>query len=179
MTNLKLVRDLALSCGFTYVGALDPETIVPRIEVRESCATNKCHAYDKNWSCPPGCGTLEECTNIIRQYSTGLILQTFGRLEDHFDFESMDAINMRHRDNIARFADEVRKQYPDALVFGDGCCTRCKECTYPDAPCRFPEKMTSSMEAFGMFVSEVCMKNDLPYYYGENTLTYVGCVLFK
>jgi hypothetical protein len=33
------------------------------------------------------------------------------------------------------------------------------------------------MEAMGMVVSDVCRANNLPYYYGPNTLTYVGCVL--
>jgi len=30
-----------------------------------------------------------------------------------------------------------------------------------------------------MLVSEVCQKNDIPYYYGPGTLTYVGCVLVE
>ena len=34
-------------------------------------------------------------------------------------------------------------------------------------------------EAYGMVVSEVCKKNDIPYYYGPGTLTYVGCVLVE
>jgi predicted metal-binding protein len=55
----------------------------------------------------------------------------------------------------------------------------CKTCTYPDAPCRFPEKMSASMEALGMVVSDVCKDNNLPYYYGAGTLTFVGCVLLE
>jgi hypothetical protein len=35
------------------------------------------------------------------------------------------------------------------------------------------------MEALGMIVSDVCKDNNLPYYYGPNTLTYVGCVLIE
>jgi len=37
--------------------------------------------------------------------------------------------------------------------------------------------MTSSMEAMGLLVSEVCEAAGLPYYYGPNTLTYTGAVL--
>jgi predicted metal-binding protein len=62
-------------------------------------------------------------------------------------------------------------------VMGAGPCKRCRECTYPHEPCRYPKQMTISMEAMGMLVSEVCKDNHLPYYYGPNTLTYVGCVL--
>ncbi len=63
------------------------------------------------------------------------------------------------------------------MIIGTGACTRCEKCTYPDKPCRFPDKMTSSMEALGMVVSDVCRDNGIPYYYGQGTITYVGCVL--
>ena len=50
--------------------------------------------------------------------------------------------------------------------------------TDADALCRFPEKMVSSMESYGIVVAEVCKANDLPYYYGKNTIAYTSCVLF-
>jgi predicted metal-binding protein len=62
---------------------------------------------------------------------------------------------------------------------GAGACGRCEHCTFPDKPCRFPDKMTASMEAYGIVVSDVCQSNNLPYYYGNNTLTYTGCVLLE
>ena len=67
----------------------------------------------------------------------------------------------------------------EALAAGAGCCTVCKECTYPDAPCRFPEQKMSSMEALGMLVLEVCKANDMRYFYGENTIAYTSCFLFR
>ena len=63
------------------------------------------------------------------------------------------------------------------LLYGAGGCTLCTTCTYPDAPCRFPEKATSSMEGYGMVVSEVCSANNMPYYYGPCTITYVACCM--
>ncbi|MDR0628659.1 MAG: DUF2284 domain-containing protein [Treponema sp.] len=35
--------------------------------MRDVCAVNKCMAYGTNWSCPPACGTLEECEARIRR----------------------------------------------------------------------------------------------------------------
>ena len=67
----------------------------------------------------------------------------------------------------------------EALAAGAGCCTVCRECTYPDAPCRFPEQKMSSMEALGMLVLEVCKANGLPYFYGENTIAYTSCFLLR
>ena len=52
-------------------------------------------------------------------------------------------------------------------------------CSYPDAPCRFPELQSANMEAYGMIVSEVCQRNNINYYWGPGTVTFVGCVLVE
>lgn len=178
MFDEKQWSEIALECGFSHVGPLRRDTIELHPEVREACAADKCRAYGKNWVCPPACGTLEECGKRLDKYTLGLIVQTTGELEDSLDYEGMMELAERHGKNFDLFADKVREAYPDALVIGDGNCKRCKTCTYPDAPCRFPERKSSAMEALGMVVSEVCQRNNILYYYGPGTLTYVGCVLF-
>jgi predicted metal-binding protein len=98
-------------------------------------------------------------------------------LEDSLDYESMERIALEHGKNLDAFRGRIQIRYPSCLVIGAGACRRCEECTYPHEPCRFPKQMICSMEAMGMLVSEVCKDNKLPYYYGPNTLTYIGCVL--
>jgi predicted metal-binding protein len=120
---------------------------------------------------------LEEGEARIRNYRRGLILQTTGALEDSLDYEAMEQIGGDHGKHLDALQDRLGIRYPRCLVLGAGPCRRCETCTYPHAPCRFPEQMRFSMEAMGMLVSEVCKDNKLPYYYGPNTLTYVGCVL--
>jgi predicted metal-binding protein len=179
-TNVLLskAKELGLKCGFTQTSELDPATIRVRYEVREACATNKCGRYEKCWSCPPGCGSLEECGENIRRYKTGVLLQTTGQMEDSFDVEGLEAVSTRHAEALKAFLPEAHKLSEGALILGAGSCTRCETCTYPDSPCRFPKEMTSSMEAYGMVVSDVCTANNLPYYYGPNTMTYTACALF-
>ena len=177
--TIEELRQAALECGFDHVGDLDADTIVMHPEARDACAENKCRSYNKTWNCPPGCGTLEECQARVRRYKRGLIVQSTGALEDSLDFEAMMELAERHRKCFDQFADKVRGEFPGALILGDGACQRCKSCTYPDAPCRFPERQSAAMEAYGMIVSEVCQRNDIPYYYGAGTLTYVGCVLVE
>lgn len=129
--NYEQLREMALDSGFSYTAPLNTDTIELKQEVRDMCAQG-CQQYAKRWSCPPGCGSLEELH------------------ASQFSF----------------------------LPLGTGCCMICETCTYPDTPCRFPQKKISSMEAYGMLVSEICQKNQLKYYYGPNTISYVACVLF-
>ena len=185
------LKQLALECGFTHTGELKAETLKSRPEVRVACAADKCRSYGKNWSCPPACGDLADCEKKIREFKQGLILQTQGNLEDSMDYESMKRIGVQHYKNMYNISaalsappspsngcEEGGSLPRSYLLLGGGACKNCEKCSCPDSPCRFPDKMIISMEAMGLVVSDVCTANGLPYYYGPNTLTYVGCVLF-
>ena len=63
------------------------------------------------------------------------------------------------------------------LPLSAGPCTLCARCTCPTRPCRYPSKRLTSMEAYGLWVSDICQKSGLPYNYGPQTLTYTSCVL--
>lgn len=178
MTYEQLTK-LAEEAGFTAWAALEAATIELKPEVRDMCAANACGQYGKRWSCPPGCGTLEECTGRLTEYPHGILVQTSGEIEDGFDFEAMMEIEASHKEHFSKMHDALLEAGLPVLAIGAGCCTQCAKCTYPDAPCRFPEKMTASMEAYGMLVLEVCKKNGLPYYYGADKMAYTSCFLLK
>ena len=179
MINLDLVIKKALDRGFCAVSKLDCSTIKLMPEVRDMCASNKCNQYGKNWVCPPACGTLEECGQRIKNYKVGIIVQTIGQLEDSMDYEGMIELEKKHKNLFLKFSDEIKKEYNNVFSLGVGSCIKCKKCTYPDEPCRFPENRLSSMEAYGMLVSQVCADNNVKYYYGPNTLTYTSCLLLE
>ncbi|GHS93577.1 hypothetical protein AGMMS50276_04410 [Synergistales bacterium] len=179
-TNNKTMRELverAIKYGFSHASLLDASTLTVRSEVRDMCRADKCQMYDKNWMCPPACNDLSDNASRVTEYKSGLIVQTTGILEDDFDYDSMMAANDRQQKLFASFRDELKAEYPKLLALGNGSCRICEACAYPDSPCRFPERAVSSMEAFGLVVSDVCTKNDLGYYYGPKTITYTGCFL--
>ncbi|NLO48157.1 MAG: DUF2284 domain-containing protein [Clostridiales bacterium] len=177
--NIEQIIQEAQNAGFTLVAPLDIKTITMMPEVRKMCEVNKCDAYGSNWACPPACGTLEEGSDLISQYKSGIIVQTTGQLEDDFDSEGMMETAKKHDENIRRFIEEFRKKYDTKMLpLGAGGCRICKKCTYPNEPCRFPDSMIYPMEGLGILVSDVCIKNNVPYNHGRGTLTYVGCCLF-
>ncbi|MBE6038834.1 MAG: DUF2284 domain-containing protein, partial [Anaerofustis stercorihominis] len=102
--------------------------------------------------------------------------QTTGEV-DTMDYEQIMELAQAHKEHFKEFSKYARKEFPGAMICGDSACRTCKECTYPDEPCRFPELLSHPMEGLGMIVSDVCLKNNIKYYYGPGTLTYVGCIL--
>ena len=172
--DYEIAAKAAKDAGFVHTAPLDPGTIVLKEEVRQMCTA--CGRYGKCWSCPPGCGTLEECRERISKYCKGILVQTVGELEDEFDGEAMMETEALHKAHFRKVRELLMGE--NILALGAGSCTVCKNCTYPGEECRFPEKRISSMEAFGMVVTEVCRANGMTYNHGRNTIAYTSCVLF-
>ncbi|MCI8506717.1 MAG: DUF2284 domain-containing protein [Lachnospiraceae bacterium] len=179
MEELQVIVKRAAEFGFDQAAPLDCGTIMLLPEVRDMCKTGSCGQYGKNWSCPPACGELARCREQVSTYGTGILVQTVGKLEDSLDYEGMKEAEGRHKEAFLTMADWLRETFPDMLPLGSGCCTLCKVCSFPDAPCRFPGKRVSSMEAYGILVSGLCEKNGVRYYYGPGTIAYTGCYLLR
>ena len=167
----------ALEFGFSHAAPLDPTGLKVRQEVRDMCAADKCKSFNTCWVCPPGCGELEDSKKTIALYTGGLLVQTTAQLEDDFDYEGMSAAGALQKERMADFRRLIEPEYPHLLALGNGGCNLCEHCTYPGAPCCKPDLTMVSMEAFGLFVSEVCSDNGLGYHYGPQTITYTGCYL--
>lgn len=98
----------AQAAGFSHWATLDVSTIVLKQEVREMCATNSCGRYGKCWSCPPGCGSLEDCKQKLSGMSRGILVQTVGDVEDSFDFEAMMEVEAAHKAHFTQMYEALR-----------------------------------------------------------------------
>jgi len=174
----ELVKE-ALSTGFSQAGELNVSSLVFMPEVRDMCSVDRCNHYGKNWRCPPACGSIEDAAEHASKYSYGLIVQSIGMMEDDFDYDTINETSEKHKRNFLRLVEHLRGRHDDVLPMGAGACKICDACTYPDEPCRFPDKSISSMEAYGLWVSKVCELSGIPYNNGPKTITYTSCYLLK
>ncbi len=172
-------QDSILEIGFEHAIFFDPAQLDFRQDVRDMCTADKCHLYDRCWVCPPACGDVSKSVEKAKKYTRAVMMQTTRQLEDSFDIETMMEAAESHKKRFSQAVDLMRGYDPDCLPMGAGGCNICKKCTYPDEPCRFPDKAFTSMEAYGLFVAAECKKAGLEYNYGPNTLTYSSCILFN
>ena len=98
-----LIKDAKERFGFEEAGALNVEALEFLPEVRQMCEADRCRSFNRNWSCPPGCGTLEEISERVKPYTRGILVQSIGQLEDEFDVETM--METEHTQK-ARFAQQ-------------------------------------------------------------------------
>lgn len=175
-----VIRELAAQQGFECMGTCSAKDLVARDEVRSMCAANTCNMYGHSWSCPPACGEIADFQEQMTAYDQCLVVQTVAEMEDDFDFETMEESGNRQKQRVLDLVEAIDAAglSDEVMVLSAGTCTLCKECTYPDDPCRFPEKRLVSMEAAGLVVSEVCTMAQIPYNHGPQTMTYSGCVLY-
>lgn len=175
--EIEILERVADECGFECHGVADSKQLVPRPEVRDMCAVGKCHVYGKSWACPPACGELEDYDALFKQHDICFIVQSIGQLEDEFDFETIVETGQIHKDRFFEFGDKLREAGLSPLLLSAGTCTVCATCSYPDNPCRFPDKRLVSMEAAGLVVAEACELAGIPYNHGKNTLAYSSCAI--
>ena len=175
--KIEEVIEKAKELGFEDIGIMDMDHLRFLPEVREMCASGKCHMYGKSWVCPPACGSIEEAEQRARVFRQGILVQTVGKLEDEFDGEGMMKAEKIQKRRFRKLARWMRNQ-GECLPLSVGCCTVCESCTYPKNACRYPLAAMPSMEAYGLLVSEVCEQAGRKYYHGKGSIAFVSCVLF-
>jgi predicted metal-binding protein len=177
--SVETLLTLARQIGFTHVGEVNCSALIPSPEVRAMCAADRCKMYDRSWSCPPACGSLDTASQRLSRCTQGILVQSTTVMADDFDLTAIRQGEELHKRRFDTLARQAKQLFPRCIPLAAGTCTRCKKCTYPDRPCRFPERRYSSMEAWGLLVSKVCEASGLPYYYGSKTMTYTACILLQ
>ena len=186
MISYNKLAEMAKEYGFTHSVRLDVSTLEFMQEIRDMCNAEQCRSYNTSWSCPPACASLEEMRELVKSFTDGIIVQTVGDLEDSLDWDGIMETGARHKENFGKMREILSAKHPplsadqpSLLAMGAGECKLCEKCTYPDNPCRFPDKIEVSMEASGLFVSKVCKDNNLDYNYGSEKIAFTSCFLVK
>lgn len=176
LDNLQEILDQS---GVFQHGMINTEDINFSEEVRKMCEVNTCGKYGVTWACPPAVGTVDECRERCLRYDKMLVFSVKYDLEDSFDFEGMTK-GMDDFKQVARTLEsEIKPYLKNYIILSNEGCGTCAQCTYPDNPCRFPDKVHGSIEGYGIFVNELADMAGMNYINGVNTVTYFGAVLFS
>ncbi|MDR1422359.1 MAG: DUF2284 domain-containing protein [Coriobacteriales bacterium] len=178
--RLAQIEQAARDAGFTDVRPLDMRALIFHPETRELCEQNLCGKYAHNWSCPPSCPRPSDMARRVTGYSTGILVQTRDKLIYENDLQAIEVLRNIHNRRFYLFAQSMRGIYGAILPMGSGECRICRRCTCPDDPCRHPDRRVSAMEAYGLFIGEVCEASGMCYQYhaDDRLMGLVSCVLF-
>jgi len=148
---------------------------------RTLCESNACGNYGKSYMCPPDAGDIDMLIAKARSYDYAIVYQIVGTLEDSYDFEGM----MEAGQSLNHLAQAISTEFSvlpfsKTMHLGAGGCRVCEVCAKrEDVPCRFPDKAMSSLETYGINVSELAVPCGMKYINGKNTVTYFGAFFIK
>lgn len=179
MDILYQIQEIAVQSSLFETGYIEASNLRFYPEVRSVCERNTCRAYGTSWACPPAIGSIEECRERVSQYDKMLLFSKRYELEDSFDYEGMSEGMHDFRKTVDLFSGNLKDVLSDYLLLSNEGCGRCSECTYPDAPCRFPQLLHHSLEGYGFMVNELACEAGIRYNNGPNTVTYFGALLYN
>ena len=173
-----LIQMELFRAGFTDSGVIETEKLIFHEEVRKCCEENRCGAFGTSWACPPGVGTLPECRERVLGYGKMMLFSRAYLLPDGMDFDGMKEAMAYFRRMVISLKKKLSEIVSTAAVLSNESCGRCGACTFPNAPCRFPEDLCHSIEGYGFNVSELAKQAGIRYMNGKSTVTYFGAVLY-
>lgn len=158
---------------------INPSEIPFSQSVVDACKANRCGKYGTCWTCPPGVGDFRKLEAKIKSYKTAVVFSCKYDLEDSFDFEGMVEGGKSTAKILLEIKEQLKKDNVDFMALGCEGCGLCEKCTYPDSPCRFPEKACPSVEACGINVVELSRNIGINYNNGQNTVTFFCIILVR
>ncbi|SPF44282.1 conserved hypothetical protein [Candidatus Desulfosporosinus infrequens] len=166
----------------THAAIANVKDLVFNEDFRKQCEQNICGFYNTNWMCPPAFGPISNAKERVMRFQQGLLIQSVHKLKSSFDWKGMMTAVADHTKIFRDILDSMEKNYSfkEILPLNAGPCTYCEKCGFLDGEkCRFPAQAVSSVEANGIDVMDLEKKCGMPYYNGENTVSYVGLILFN
>jgi predicted metal-binding protein len=155
------------------------DTIAIKEAVRKLCERNACGHYGKNWACPPALPPLNEMEAAFARYQRFALIYQVYPVKSSWDLEGMMTGIKDFGHRLVAMRDDLPPDL-DHMLLGAGSCLLCPSCSYVDGGvCRRPDDMIVSLEACGIDVMNLMKVNDLPYYAGPNTVTYIGGLAFS
>ena len=73
----------------------------------------------------------------------------------------------------------VREQASETMVLSTEACAHCEHCSYPNAPCRFPDRMYPCVESHGILVTDLAEHYGIDFMAGGNIVTWFSLIFYR
>lgn len=178
MTDMELIK-LAEEAGF-HAAVLPARDIPVDGTYRKFCEDNLCGKYNANYSCPPGCGTVEAVRQRLFAQDKALVLQT---IQEIGSYENKEAI-LKSKKNlnaaILKLTESLRAAGLHCFCLGYGGCPLCAPCKQVKGqPCVFPEKRISCMSAYCIDVGKLADRCGLEFAWIPEKLHLFGMIALR
>ena len=158
---------------------IDPAKLEFTDRIRWICE-HECPMYGKTWACPPGVGTVEECSGKCKSYNSCLMIGTITETENIGDMEETLRTRPEHEAITNQVRQMFREQGTEPYILSTEACAVCDRCAILDGlPCRLPGRMHPCVESHGINLIPTLEENGLEFQYGGNIVTWYSLLFFN
>lgn len=153
-----------------------------QFEFRKYCEENLCGNYNRNYACPPCCGTPEEMKAATEGFSGVLVLKSEARGINAMDETETRALKKAHNRKTAELVRKLKEEMnrTETLMIIAGPCSLCKECKLiSKEPCAFSMERYSCLSAYCIDVNELCRAADLELSWASDQASFFSLFLWK
>ncbi|MBQ8506798.1 MAG: DUF2284 domain-containing protein [Clostridia bacterium] len=176
--NRELLEAQLMELPLYQYAFIRTESLLFSERIRWICE-HECPMYGKTWACPPAVGSVEECRARCMQYEEALVIATITEVSDIANIDETLATRTDHEEITREVHELVRQQSADTMVLSTEACAICENCAWPDAPCRFQEKMFPCVESHGIVVTDLAEKEGIDFYAEGNIVTWFSLIFYK
>ena len=141
---------------------------------------HECPMYNRTWACPPAVGSVEDCQARCLAFEDALVIATITEVSDIANIEETLATRPEHEEITREVLELVQQQAQQTMVLSTEACAVCESCAWPDAPCRFREKMFPCVESHGIVVTDLAEKAGIDFFAdGGNLVTWFSLIFYR
>ena len=178
MDMQKLEQQLSELPLYTYF-VIEPRQLEFSPRIRWICE-NECPMYGKSWACPPGVGSVEDCSAKCLQYDHCLVVGTITETEDISNMEETLKTRPEHEAITNQVRQMFRQQDVEPYILSTEACAVCERCAILDGePCRMPDRMHPCVESHGINLIPVLESQGLEFQYGDNIVTWYSLLFYN
>ena len=160
--------------AYAFIGT---DELVFADRVRYICA-HECPMYNTTWACPPAVGSIRECRERALSFREGLMIATITEVSDIANIDETLKTRAPHEEITRQIHALVKQQSARTLTLSTEACAHCGQCTYPNAPCRHPDRMFPCVESYCILVTDLAEKHGIDFLAGSNLVTWFSLILY-
>lgn len=179
LLNDRLIAAAALNGFQASIISTDQLVFVP--EYRKYCEDNLCGNYNKNYACPPYCGTPEEMKARTQKFQSALVLVSSHKVKNAMDPVETGALKKKHNRDTMSLIRDIKTQCLNqkTLSIMAGPCSLCAKCHMQEQkPCPMEMDRYSCLSAYCIDVVKLAETIGLELSWSLDQASFFSMILF-
>ena len=122
---------------------------------------------------------MNGCAAKCRSYPNFLMVSTITEVSDIANIQETLDTRPDHEALTREVRDMMLEEGLEVMVLSTDSCAVCKDCAWPDEPCRKPDHMFPCVESHGILVTDLAERHGIDFLAGSNLVTWFSLLFYR